>query len=518
MKAALPVNEIIRIKALHDLAILDSAREQSFDDVAQVAMQLCDVPIAVVSLVDVNRQWFKSCIGVDASETPRDVAFCAHAILAPDEVLVIEDATKDNRFSDNDLVLGPPHIRFYAGAPLVTDEGLALGTLCVIDYKPRQLNSGQLDSLKALARQVMQLLRLKKTHDVMQQYSVRMQALADAVPIFIGELNAQQRYTFVNKKYQDWLGIDADDMIDKAPMELLAGDIAKKITAAIALCLQGEIVNIEVILASGTVLAMSYLPRVEEGVEGAVRVLGVYEVAIDITERKRLEQMKTEFISTLSHELRTPLTSISGALGLIANSMLGTLPEKAMTMLTIAYKNSQRLTMLINDLLDMEKLLAGKMHFDMKFFPLFPLVQQAMLENKPYADHYTVTFVIENHIEQALIHIDSFRLQQILSSFISNAAKYSPRGGQVEIVLTRVNSWIRISVRDYGAGIPEKFKVHMFEKFSQADASDTRQHSGAGLGLAISKELVEHMGGRIGFVSKPIAGTHFYAEFKEVFI
>ncbi|MES2675392.1 MAG: ATP-binding protein [Pseudomonadota bacterium] len=518
MKAALPVNEIIRIKALQDLAILDSSREQSFDDVAQVAMQLCDVPIAIVSLVDINRQWFKSCFGLDVNETPRDVAFCAHAILAPDEVLVVEDATADSRFSDNDLVQGPPYIRFYAGAPLVTDEGVALGTLCVIDYKPRQLSAGQIDSLRALARQVMQLLRLKKTHDAMQQYSVRMQALADAVPIYIGELDAQQRYTFINKKYQNWLGINAIDMIGKAPAELLSGDIAKRITAAISLCLQGEIVNIEIILAAGTVLAINYLPRHEKGLDGVTRTLGVYEVAVDITERKRLEQMKTEFISTVSHELRTPLTSISGALGLIANSMLGTLPEKAMTMLTIAYKNSQRLTMLINDLLDMEKLIAGKMHFDMKFFPLFPLVQQAMLENKPYADHYAVTFVIENHVEQALIHIDSFRLQQILSSFISNAAKYSPRGGQVELVLTRVSSWIRISVRDYGVGIPEEFKEHMFEKFSQADSSDSRQHSGAGLGLAISKELVEHMGGRIGFVSKSNAGAYFYAEFKEVFI
>ena len=125
MKAELPINEVLRLKALHDLAILDSPREQSFDDVALVAMHVCDVPVAVVSLIDKDRQWFKSCLGLDATETSRDLAFCAHAILSPDTILVVEDATKDERFLDNDLVTGEPHIRFYAGAPLVTESGMS---------------------------------------------------------------------------------------------------------------------------------------------------------------------------------------------------------------------------------------------------------------------------------------------------------------------------------------------------------------------------------------------------------
>jgi signal transduction histidine kinase len=404
MKAELPINEDLRIKALHALAILDSPREQSFDDVAQVAMQLCDVPIAVVSLVDVKRQWFKSCLGLDASETSRDLAFCAHAILNPDDVLVIEDATKDPRFFDNGLVTAAPFIRFYAGAPLIDADGFALGTLCVIDYQPRSLSPVQINMLKALARQVIHLLRLKAMNDAMQKYVARLESL---------------------------------------------------------------------------------------------------------------EQIKNEFISTVSHELRTPLTSITGALGLISNSMLGALPEKVMGMLNIAYKNSQRLTLLINDLLDMEKLIAGKMQFDMKIFPLLPLVQQAAAENKAYADKYGVTFIIHNHIDHAAVTIDSFRLQQVLSNFLSNAAKFSPRDLPVEISLTRENDWLRISVQDHGAGIPEAFKAQMFQKFSQADSSTTRQKGGTGLGLAISKELVEHMSGRVGFDSKANEGACFYAEFKE---
>lgn len=133
MKAALPLDENVRLLALHRLEVLDTPREQNFDDIAQLAMSVCEVPVAVISLVDRDRQWFKSCIGLDADQTPRDVAFCAHAILAPAELLIVEDAARDPRFADNPLVTGEPFIRFYAGAPLVTKTGAALGTLCVID-------------------------------------------------------------------------------------------------------------------------------------------------------------------------------------------------------------------------------------------------------------------------------------------------------------------------------------------------------------------------------------------------
>ena len=185
MKANLPIDEALRLKALYDLAILDSPREQSFDDIAQVAMQLCNVPVAVVSLVDKDRQWFKSCLGLDATETPRDVAFCAHAILVPNDVLIVEDATKDSRFCDNALVTGAPYIRFYAGAPLITDDGMALGTLCVIDYQPRILSAAQIASLKALARQVVQLLRLRSEHDQREMATNKLSQLFEMAPIGI---------------------------------------------------------------------------------------------------------------------------------------------------------------------------------------------------------------------------------------------------------------------------------------------------------------------------------------------
>jgi len=154
MPLAKPANETARVAALERYAILDTDPEQAFEDLTLLASFICKTPIALISLVDSDRQWFKSRIGLTASETSRDVAFCSHAILQSD-VFVVPDALKDDRFRDNPLVVADPHIRFYAGAPLINEDGLALGTICVVDQTPRELSPEERDTLKALSRLVM---------------------------------------------------------------------------------------------------------------------------------------------------------------------------------------------------------------------------------------------------------------------------------------------------------------------------------------------------------------------------
>lgn len=232
----------------------------------------------------------------------------------------------------------------------------------------------------------------------------------------------------------------------------------------------------------------------------------------DITERRRIDQMKTEFVSTVSHELRTPLTSISGALGLVVGGAVGELPAQAKPMLDIAYKNSKRLALLINDLLDMEKLLAGKMHLDLQTQALMPLVEQTLESVRAYGEQYQVAFNLVERADDVQVRVDSGRLQQVLTNFLSNAAKFSPSGASVEVAVRRHKNVVQLEVTDQGPGIPAEFHGRIFQKFSQADSSDTRQKGGTGLGLAISKELVERMNGLIGFDSEEGQGARFYVQ------
>lgn len=162
-----PQDEQARLLALESYNILDTLPEQAYDDITYIASTICKTPISLVSLVDKDRQWFKSKVGLKVDETDRDLAFCSHAILEPNNLLIVPDAHKDERFKDNPLVVENPQIRFYAGAVLDTDDGHGLGTLCVIDTKPRRLNETQIHALQALARQTMAQLNLKKSmHDL----------------------------------------------------------------------------------------------------------------------------------------------------------------------------------------------------------------------------------------------------------------------------------------------------------------------------------------------------------------
>lgn len=776
MKAALPVNEDLRLQALYRLGVLDTPREQNFDDIAQLAMSICNVPIAVVSLVDRDRQWFKSCVGLDATETPRDLAFCAHAILTPADILIVENATLDPRFADNALVTGEPFIRFYAGAPLVTKTGEALGTLCVIDRCPRQLTLLQQNTLRLLANQVIQLLELREANIALQVERQQLEDiikganlgtwrwnvqtgevifnerwagmlgynLAELVPVsigtwlklchpddlqiakqllekhFSGELDHYETQYRMQGKTGEWISVYARGRVisftpDGNPLWMSGthGDITELQRSRMQLQqseerLQTMISNFpgavyrcrndsrwSMLYLSDAVVRLTghaaaeffgenplsftdithaddvakvyedvqhalnknqafhltyrmqhrdghwiYVQEVGTGVyshagllkyidgfvwditdsKAAQDVIGLSEkklstlynqapIAIslnnysdgkfiecnpefsrllgysprelsqlgfqeltppeytetdflqleslhvsgrygpyeknfihrdghlipvllngvlieshngerqiwsfiqDITERKRIEQMKNEFVSAVSHELRTPLTSISGSLGLVVGGMLGELPANVKSMLTIAQKNSMRLTLLINDLLDMEKLLAGKMVFDMQPQLLLPIAQQSLESNIAYADTFGINLQLVADIEHVLIKIDAQRLQQVMANFISNAVKFSPARGLVEIVVQRIGEQVKIAVVDHGPGVSDEFRARIFQKFSQADSSDSRQRGGTGLGLAISKAFVERMQGTIGFDSELGKGATFYAIF-----
>jgi GAF domain-containing protein len=165
--AKVPENEAARLQALREYAILDTLPEKDFEDITRIASEICQTPISLITLIDSERQWFKSKIGIENTETHRDHAFCAHALNAPNEILNVKDSREDTRFSGNPYVTGDPNVVFYAGVPLVNDEGFALGTICVIDQKPRELSEMQLNSLRALSNQVVKLFELRRANKLL---------------------------------------------------------------------------------------------------------------------------------------------------------------------------------------------------------------------------------------------------------------------------------------------------------------------------------------------------------------
>lgn len=230
----------------------------------------------------------------------------------------------------------------------------------------------------------------------------------------------------------------------------------------------------------------------------------------------KVDILKSDFISTVSHELRTPLTSIYGSLRLLSSGTLGAFTGKADEMLNIALKNSERLTLLINDILDIDKIESGKMKFDLKPQETLNLVTEAIKENSQYGEKYCVQYKLNKDSVSGMINVDINRFMQIMSNLLSNAAKFSPANSIVDIYVTRENQNIRVTVEDKGHGIEKDFEPLIFEKFSQLDNSNSRASEGTGLGMAITKELVEKMDGKIGFATKVGAGTSFYFDLPEV--
>lgn len=230
----------------------------------------------------------------------------------------------------------------------------------------------------------------------------------------------------------------------------------------------------------------------------------------DITERKKIEKMKNEFVSTVSHELRTPLTSIKGSLGLIVSGALGPLPDKIKNLVEVANNNCTRLTNLINDILDLEKIKAGKYEFKYEELEVNSVIEQSVILNQSYADQFGMKIKVIKSIDETFIKADKSRVLQIMSNLISNAVKFSNLGGEVTINTQINNDKVIVSVNDKGIGIPEESKHKIFQSFSQVDSSDTRSRGGTGLGLSICKLIIEKMGGEIGFDSLVGKGSTFF--------
>ena len=309
----------------------------------------------------------------------------------------------------------------------------------------------------------------------------------------------------VNKKTQNIFGHNPDEYVGNHISALIEGIDIDEIE---------EGVNYEFQVANkfGSFL---YLDLQYSKVSFNDKIIFIFIIA-DKTREKELDNLKTQFVSMVSHELRTPLTSIRGALGLVSSGALGALPDKVKELVNIAGNNSIRLVNLINDILDLEKIKAGKMEFKFDEYEIMPLITETIAFNSEYGRQFDVEYKIQGSLDKALVNVDKDKFVQILTNLLSNAAKFSTPKEDVIIAVGRSSDSIRTSVTNKGMGIPKKSYSKIFESFSQVDSTDSRSKGGTGLGLSICKSIVQKMGGAIGFTSVLNAETTFYFDLPEI--
>ena len=344
-----------------------------------------------------------------------------------------------------------------------------------------------------------------------ERYRQLVEFSPDAILILDG-----QRILFVNGAALRMFGARSqDELVGALFLDRVAPEFSETVLARLRLVLQEHqstpALEERLLKVDGSALdaEVQETPFIYLG-QPAVQV-----VIRDISKRKEIERMKDEFVSTVSHELRTPLTSIQGSLGLVANGVTGALPPAAKPLVDIAHKNCGRLILLINDILDAEKIAAGKMTFAFREQELMPLLEQTIESNRAYGAPFGVRFETGETVPGAKVEVDADRLIQVITNLLSNAVKFSPRGETVTVSVRRAGGRLRIAVTDRGAGIPVEFRDRIFQKFSQADSSDRRAKGGTGLGLSISKAIVEKHHGVLSFVSDVGKGTTFFVDLPE---
>lgn len=386
---------------------------------------------------------------------------------------------------------------------------------CEIDgqrtFEVRLAPTGLGDHL-AIARDITELQR---SRDTLEDQKVFLRRVVDTDENQIFVRDEHGRFLLCNSAFAALLDSRPEDIEGHRAEDISNAHLLLALLQGEAelLCGSGELRISEVALtdALGQERWLQVVKRPMSVSSGACYVV---TVAVDMSLRRRMEQMKTEFISTVSHELRTPLTAIRGALGMLVGGIAGKIDDDMRPLLDIAHKNSERLVHLINDILDIEKLEAGRLPFHFSRCDVRKLVEQALVDLKPYGDGFDVSLRLDapDVPLQAEAYLDPDRFAQVMANLLSNAIKHSPAGGVVSVDLRSDGGSLEIGVKDRGSGIPESFRSRIFERFAQADSSDARKRGGTGLGLglAITRSLVQQMHGQIGFDSQAGQGTRFW--------
>lgn len=540
MAAPTPHNEAQRLAELIDFAVLDTLPDPSLDAIVALASSIMDVPIALVSLVDAERQWFKARVGLDACETDRESAFCAHAIM-DDEPLIVTNALEDPRFANNPLVLGAPNIRAYFGFPLIVGPDLRLGTLCAIDLKPRTITPTQIEQMKSLAKIVVgqleitrstrDALALAEANETLNREAGHARVILETMSEGVLIKNRIGKVVEANLSACKILGLARDELVGMMVNDVRWRRLREDGTSYLA----HEIPAIEVLRSGIPVsnevvgvpdddggikwLHLSASPLFEPFDETPSFVVSTFS---DITHLKAQQEhlrelsvkanaanaAKTQFLANMSHELRTPLNGVVGVASALANTPLDDRQKRMVELIRSSGKDLERQ---LSDILDLTKVEAGELQLEAVPTDIGLIIQEVVALMSGACAQKRLALAFDNRLPAKQLYLgDPVRLRQIVTNLVSNAVKFTSVGSiRVTASPRPTGAGLIIEVADTGIGFDEAQSQRLFERFSQADSSITRRFGGTGLGLAISKSLTELMGGTITAKSTPQVGSVF---------
>jgi two-component system cell cycle sensor histidine kinase/response regulator CckA len=537
MKAPLPPNEEERLKALRRYEILDTVSEQEFDDIALLASRICETPIAMISLVDENRQWFKSKVGMTESETSRDISFCAHGILQAD-VFVVKDAQADERFASNPMVTDHPRIRFYAGAPLITSDGQTLGMLCVKDQAPRDLSPEQKTALLALSRQVVAQLELRRSLTELRQTVAQLKRAEESLRLLSSAVEQSResilitdaeldlpgpRIVFVNPAYTKMTGYTAEEIIGETPRILQGPRTDKAVMKRLRQNLErgesfaGETINYR---KDGKEFNLEW--QIAPIRDSSGKTTHFVAIQRDITERKRLESQlfqaqKLETVGRLAggiaHEFNTILTTVIGHAEMIGQGVSSGSPEFQSA--DQIGKSAGRAAQLTQQLLAFSR----KQMLQPEILDLNAAVAHAELMLRPLLGD-RIELRVATQARHPWAKADAGQIQQMLVQLAANAQDAMPHGGKLTLETADVTldesyvssrpgvaagEYVMLAIADTGAGISDEVKPRLFEPFFTTKPLG----EGTGLGLSMCYGIVKQLGGDISVHSEPGRGSIF---------
>jgi len=360
-----------------------------------------------------------------------------------------------------------------------------------------------------------QLESLLEAHREVQAYGRKLALFSERAPIAVFEVDPRATIVDMNPAAENLFGYAAPEMVGRNGITMLfgaedRGTTEKWWTRFVAEGKPQTVVAEHCVRRDGLELTCEWTltPLVNDDGE----VTSIVLQGRDITQQRAAERMRSEFTSTLSHELRTPLTSILGSLQLMRSGALGEVPKDQDEVVEIAERNSQRLLDLINEVLDIEKIESGRVTLVPESMKIDALLNESVRLNQGFADRFRANLALHGQVPDVVVRGDRKRLMQVMTNLLSNAAKFSPPNAAVDVTVRKIGAMVRVEVGDRGSGIPEAFRHRIFGRFAQADSGDSRIKGGAGLGLAISKRLIELMQGRIGFEDREGGGTTFFFE------